>query len=337
MDLENAVVTKTGFCKPIANPVRPIQSPNDLTSKNKVVISSPNDISVVNKGVIQSPNDLTEIQKTDISAPNVLTAKPYSDLPPFPETHGRILYDNLLLESTDITANRGAGANLTLTPNTFEGWSATNDITSSTITFTLPANVSMDTFCFGAQNLKNKNTTYVFQTSDTTGGSFTSIGSPELVESNSPKMKIETRDVRRVRLVITGTTGLDFNINLISAGNSLQLQRPMYSGVRPAQLNAVTDYFNNRSESGEWLGRTIRRRGFETSIDMKRITPQWYREYFSPFVESIKTTPFFYSWRPQDYPDDVVYCWTDSDIKPSNSGIREFMDLSFNVNCHGFE
>lgn len=318
MNLENSVVAKAGFCKPIANPKQVIKSPNDLGAKAK--------------GVIDSPNDIDSVVKGQILAPNVLTANAYSDLPPFPETHGRILYENKLISSS-VSASEGVNETLTLTPNTFEGWTVSPISGSDAfITFVLPASEDIDTLCVGAHNLNGLS--YKWQAAATLGGAFTDLTPLKLQESNNAIMStFATVNAREVRLFISGSGS--FKIGVISGGESLQLQRPKYGGVSPSPLNAKVDYFNNRSESGEWVGRSIRRQGFTTALDMVRITPEWYRLYFQPFVESAKTTPFFYSWRPADYPDDVVYCWTESDIKPSNSGKREFMNVSFNINCHG--
>lgn len=320
MNLEKSVVAKTGFCKPIANP--------------KQVVGSPNDLNAVSAGVISSPNDLGSVAKSNLDAPNLITPNAYSDLPPFPETHGRILYNNLMVNA-QVTITDGVNGDLTLTPNTFEGW-VVDSISGGDafLEFLLPSNIDIDTLAIGAHNLADDSISYKWQYSSTDGGAYTDIITDTLALTNNPKLTVFTSlNVRKVRLAITGSGG--FKIGVLSGGESLQLQRPKYGGVNPAPLNAVTDYFNNRSEAGEWIGRTIRRRGFESSIDLVRITPTWYRDYFQPFVESAKVAPFFYSWRPEDYPDDVVYCWTDTDIRPSNSGKREFMNVNFRINCHG--
>lgn len=323
MNLEKSVVAKTGFCKPIANP--------------KQVVGSPNDLNAVSAGVISSPNELGSVAKSNLDAPNLITPNAYSDLPPFPDTHGVIQYENDLINST-ITSNIGDGSS-TVTPNTFDRWVVDSLVAPFAVTdYLLPSNRNVNTFCIGGHNMGGKNLTVSFFTSDTDIPDPANLVGSVVVDNNKPIMfAISDRDVLKVRLLIEGSGGESFYISNVSVGYGLQLQRPVYGGVNPAPLNAVTDYFNNRSESGEWIGRTIRRRGFDSSINMVRITPEWYREYFQPFVESAKTTPFFYSWRPGDYPEDVVYCWTESDIKPSNSGKREFMNLSFPIKCHGYE
>ena len=84
-------------------------------------------------------------------------------------------------------------------------------------------------------------------------------------------------------------------------------------------------------EGGQWLGRSIIRKGVTTSYQWRHLKAAWYRQYFDPFVKSARTTPFFIAWRPETYPNEVAYAWAKSDIRPSNMGIRDFMEVTLSV------
>jgi len=60
----------------------------------------------------------------------------------------------------------------------------------------------------------------------------------------------------------------------------------------------------------------------------RHLPAAWYRQYFDPFVKAARTQPFFIAWRHDTFPEDVSYCWTHDDIKPSNMGIKNFMQVS---------
>lgn len=125
-------------------------------------------------------------------------------------------------------------------------------------------------------------------------------------------------------------------IGVVFAGIVLEMQRPCsYGGHSPIVLSSRTEYNNSVSDSGQWLGRTITRRGVESSYDWQLLTASFVRDNFMPFVEHAKTKPFFMAWRPDYYPDDVVYGWTSDDITPSNrGGATSFMSVSMNVTGH---
>jgi hypothetical protein len=48
---------------------------------------------------------------------------------------------------------------------------------------------------------------------------------------------------------------------------------------------------------------------------------------------------YFISWRPDQFPDEVYYGWTDKAIVPVNSqgGINRKMSVSWAMDCHSPE
>lgn len=125
-------------------------------------------------------------------------------------------------------------------------------------------------------------------------------------------------------------------IGVAFTGLVLEMQRPCsYGGHSPIVLSARTEFNNSVSDSGQWLGRSITRRGVESSYDWQLLTEDFVRDKFMPFVEHAKTKPFFMAWRPDFYPNDVVYGWTSDDITPDNrGGGTRFMGVSMNVTGH---
>jgi len=93
------------------------------------------------------------------------------------------------------------------------------------------------------------------------------------------------------------------------------MQRPFFNGHTPITDSDVTEYYSNRSESGEIIGQQIRRKGFETQAQWNNIDDGWYRSYFAPFKQYVKTRPFFFAWNLLEYPDDVGFCRINQDIR----------------------
>jgi hypothetical protein len=229
-----------------------------------------------------------------------------------------------------------------LSPNTFDRWQGViNTGSSAVITFTFAADTGIDTMAIGAHNLGTlvSGATLRCEYATTVGGAWIELAPLQTRSGgdNAPVMFIRATPVtvRQIRFRVTSGAGPYF-VGVIYAGLKLQMPHPIYGGHTPLQFSATTDYFNNRSESGEWIGRQIRRRGFETEFSFDRLQPAWYRAFFQPFVESAKEDPFFIAWRPVTYPAEVGYCWTEADISPSPAGGgRADYSVSFTVKAHG--
>ena len=140
------------------------------------------------------------------------------------------------------------------------------------------------------------------------------------------------------RLVVDGQgspTGsiVDYpKLGSIYLGSVLVMPRSLYGGLSPLKLGRETTLVQTLSRGGQFLNQTYRRRGYVASIGPWRyLDPTWYRSDFDPFVKAARTNPFFLSWRPGDWPDEVLYAWSEGDIIPQNMGVREFMQVSLNV------
>jgi hypothetical protein len=251
--------------------------------------------------------------------------------PPFPRNHARILYDNVLFQATP-NFSVLPGALNTLTPNTFEKWSFTGPLT--TVIYTISSNRDIDTICIGGHNLGSSGgaTVRVYQSSGTTGA-FTLIGT-KVTASGDPDDPLmfhfdTTYSARRIQIDIDTGNGNAKEIGYISAGVALQMQRPFFSGYTPINYADSTEYYSNRTQSGNIVGRQIRRQGYKTSNSWKNIDDAWYRQYFAPFKESARVLPFFMAWNLLEYPNDVGFCRTDRDISAPYSGTLKLRTIDF--------
>lgn len=120
-------------------------------------------------------------------------------------------------------------------------------------------------------------------------------------------------------------------VGVLYTGKALVMERPIYGGHSPIALSRRTEYSNNVSESGQWLGRSIKSQGSATKFSWDNLTAAWYRANFDKFVSVAKSAPFFIAWRPDSYPNEIGYTWTSSDIRPTNKGKRDLMSVSLSV------
>ena len=332
LNLDRAVVTRRGACRPIPKNGVPIGSPNEFYSVNGDSVAAPNDVDSVTSQTIDKPNNIGNVPSKEAGAPNVISTVAQSFAPPFPLSHPRILYETVTSGSS-VSATAGTNPSYALTPNTWERWAFNG---TQSITITLAANQLIDSVGIAAAKLNGK--TVLVEYSTSTGGSFVEMQTQTgkdgaMLFLTDGYTGFEGYSVRRIRITATGAG--DSEIGVIYAGVALQVQQSIYGGVSPIPLSRVTQYRNSRTESGEWIGRTIKSQGLTGQIKFDKLFDDWYREYFDPFVVSAIQKPFFFSWRPSEFPDEAVYCWTDSDIKPSNNGAgSNRISVSFNVEAH---
>jgi hypothetical protein len=131
-------------------------------------------------------------------------------------------------------------------------------------------------------------------------------------------------------LLITPGTAAP-QVTVFYLGLLLVGQRRIYVGHTPLTLGRNQQVTTGLSEGGAFLGRVKRREFLASKVDLQNLTPSWYRTKFDPFAEASIERPFFWAWRPGDYPNEVGYAWVDGGIKPSNQSPNGFMQVSFDI------
>lgn len=249
-------------------------------------------------------------------------------IPPFPLTHARIGYQSICTEANVVASSEAAGFPASDATNVFtnEYWKPT----TLPATWTCDAGTGVDTDYIGiaAHTLGSSGCSLTIEYS-TDNSTWTQLNA-FLPADNRPIMLIYgTITARWWRFTLNGTTAP--RIGVIYIGQALQMQRAIYGGHAPLTLNRQTTIYNQVSEAGQFMARSITRQGNSTSFTWKHLTADWYREYFDPFVLAARTRPFFIAWRPSKFPEEVGYVWTSEDIRPSNMGIKDFMEVSMTV------
>jgi len=248
--------------------------------------------------------------------------------PTIPLSHSRIGYQSYTRTGT-VTASSEATdfpADAPLNELTYEFWRPV----SLPATWTLNAGsiVAVNYFGIAAHTLGSSGNTVTIQSSpdNTTWTTIDSITPTD----NSPIMFLfESVSAQYYRIEIT--SGVIPSVGVIYIGTVLEMLRPCYAGLTPISLSRDTVIRPNRSEGGQWLGRSVIRSGSSMSVNYTNLDNAWVRSTFRDFIDDAVTYPFFFAWRPDNYPEDVGYVWVSDDIKPSNSGTRDLMNVSIQM------
>lgn len=146
---------------------------------------------------------------------------------------------------------------------------------------------------------------------------------------NSPIiMRFVSGAYATIRLRIKDATD-DPQIAVMYLGEILTLERKIYVGHTPAPLARQTNVVNAHSENGNFLGRIVLSEMTASQVVLNNLTPAWVRASLDPFLEGAKEEPFFFAWRPQDYPDETSFAWMTDNPQPTNAQPNGMMSCSF--------
>lgn len=142
------------------------------------------------------------------------------------------------------------------------------------------------------------------------GGAWVEVIEPFTVGDDGPILcRFTPQIVEGVRVKLHCTGGVMPQAAVLYVGPLLVLQRRTYVGHVPLTYARSLDTVGSASFSGKFLGRITRTQTRTTALDLKNVTPDFYREYLEPWFLNAEDFPFFFAWRPQDYPLEVGYAW----------------------------
>lgn len=213
-------------------------------------------------------------------------------------------------------------------PATYLSWRGTST-SEQTVSISLSEAVDVDYFAIAKHNLGSTGATVAFEYSED-GETWTTVETIEPSSDYALIVEFDSVSSQLFRLSITPGSAAP-SIAVLYVGEILPLQRRIYVGHTPFTYGRKSSISNGRSESGQFLGRVLRREYRESSVSLQNITPSWYRSTMEPFVEAARTRPYFWAWRPQQYPAEVGYAWLTGDMQVSNQLSNGFMQLSFSM------
>lgn len=165
------------------------------------------------------------------------------------------------------------------------------------------------------------------------GDPWVELVAEQMLPNDGPVIfRFDEQSLYAVRLRIQGNvTAITPFLAVMYVGKLLLLQRRIYVGHTPITYGRQLMVANHRSISGAFLGRIVLGETNKTSVGLRNLTPDWYRTYMEPFVVAAKEIPFFFAWRPGDYPNEVGFCWFVDDPTPVNQHTNGMMQIDFSV------
>jgi hypothetical protein len=130
--------------------------------------------------------------------------------------------------------------------------------------------------------------------------------------------------------IVPGTAAPE--IAVFYLGTLLTLQRNIYVGHTPLVYGRNKSVVTGKSESGQFMGRTTRREFLQSAVDLKNLTPAWFRSHLDPFLDECQAgKPYFWAWRPGSYPAEVGYAWIEGTPSISNQSPNGLMQAGWSM------
>ena len=243
-------------------------------------------------------------------------------------------YRNALAGAAAISndANSATAANV-LTYTTWDRFYGA--AASSQLTLTLTGAEDVDYIAIAGHNLALVGGQITAETTDTVGGAWAAVPGAVIQsgKSTAGMLLFASRTVAQIRLTLSGATG-PVGIAVVFAGQRLTMQRPSYAGVVPSSLTETVQRMPKVSDTGQFLGTQIIRKGVKAQAQFRHLTDAWYRANFEPFAQHSRSLPFFYAWNPEEDPQGVIYAFAAGDMEPEKMGIRDMLSVSWEMMGH---
>lgn len=260
-----------------------------------------------------------------IISPNFVVPVANANVPPFPLTHARIGYQSFCTPTNVTASSEAAGfpAADAVNPFTNEAWQPATLPATWSVDF--GTGVDSDYIGIAGHTLHTDKCTAKIEYS-TDAVTWTTLKDLSPSDGSPIMLLFNNTTARYWRFSITGLTPP--RIAVIFIGKALVMQRAIYGGHSPITLSRRTEITSIESDGGQYMARSIIRKGNAASYEWKYLTAAWYRQYFDPFVKYARRGSFFIAWRPSKFPLEVGYGVSNGDISPSNMGSMDYMQVT---------
>ncbi len=135
----------------------------------------------------------------------------------------------------------------------------------------------------------------------------------------------------RVKLVSDPVTPVAPEAAVLYAGHATVMEKGVQAGHVPLPYGRSRSIVTGLNTKGAFLGRIIVGGTLRSEATMINLTPAWYRSELDAFAEASAETPFFWAWRPTQYPDEVGYAWLTSELVPNPAQKNGRINVTFQM------
>jgi len=231
-----------------------------------------------------------------------------------------IAHDSFLLRSdATVTASSEDAdheiANGSSWPTYGGGWQ-TSVISTHSVTVGFPGTRTGQGFALHKHNLGTLGITVKLQTSpdstvwtDVTGSEQSPADDKTIFWADSM-----SSSAKFWRILFTGHTSGVMRVAQVFIGPAFQMFNSPGMGWIPPNMALNNEFIMSRSDGGDFLGRSLIRRGGKTNFTMSPVTEAFVRSTWLDFMLAAELHPFYLTWDNVNFPNEVAYCYTEKKI-----------------------
>ena len=250
-------------------------------------------------------------------------------------THGRICYqraDGTITANTEAAGFPAANAG---TLRTDSGWRPTALPTTWTATYAAPEAISY--IGIAKHDLGSLNA--VFSLEYNIGAGYVAFPGALAVSVQNDKPILflnKVRNVEGIRLRVTSADDMP-TISVISAGVADEMPRPFVWTGQPITEGEQVAFEDTRSQTGNWVGRSIQSQGLQFSLTMQNASEYWRNTTWQDFKRwaNGEGAAFFVAARPFGYTEEVAFAWMNDTARASRSRPNKRNSTEVTLNCQG--
>lgn len=330
-DQNNLTIVRAAAGKLIPENAELVLAPNDLTSLGIFDgISAPITLPSKDAGQVSAPNDLTFQSQLPFNGSRILTQTDYVIETTFSGGFNNGLASGEILRRI-LSENTYEAAEDQGPPSNGTQW-------SFGLSFPDEDPVNIDSIAISAHNLGDIGATIDVYTDPDPNVILDSFywAQDMAIESNQTIFLAQPSPIAAysITVIVRYAGGQSFRLGNLMFGNRIELPK-IYGGQAPSNLNHTVEYQSNKTGTGNFVGRSIKRAGANTSFRFQHLDPYFARDTLLPFIRYAERRPFVMQWRPDFFPEEAIYCWTTDDPQLSNmGGGHDLMQMNMNVEAY---
>lgn len=253
----------------------------------------------------------------------------------YPLTHGRIGYQRAAGVVTANSEAAGFPAVNAGTLRTDSAWRPAVVPASWSITFAAPSSVSY--IGIAKHDLGSKNATIAVRYND--GGGITTFPGLGAISPTNDKpimILVDPRSVTSITITISSADAMP-TIAVISAGVVDEMPRPFVWTGQPISEGEQIAFEDTRSQTGNWLGRSVQSQGLQFSLTMQNASEAWRKTVLQDFKvwANGEGAAFFVAARPAGYAEEVAFAWMNDTARASRGKQNNQVSTEVTLNCQG--
>lgn len=136
-----------------------------------------------------------------------------------------------------------------------------------------------------------------------------------------------------VRVLLTGDGVGNAEAAVMYVGQIMTFEKSVKLDVNhnPLIRAIVSDIVSGTSESGQFVGRMVKKQWHETKYEFSYLTENFYENTLPGFLNSSVDNPFFIAGFPSDYAYDTGYVWLTKDPIPEMHPATQRFNLTLEV------